>query len=148
MKIKLTKGYCAIIDSSSYHLIKNHSWYTSIGNYAYSRINRKLIPMHRLIINAKPGEFVDHINGNTLDNRKRNLRICTKSENGFNRTKTRQNSSGYKGVYRHAKNWRARIKVNYKLINLGTYKTKLEAAHAYNIAAIKYHGKFANINKL
>ena len=91
---------------------------------------------------------VDHINGNPLDNRKSNLRICTNAENQRNRGVNKNNTSGYKGVCwaKQNKKWKARIKHNGKLIHLGYYKDKEEAARAYDKKAKELHGEYAYLN--
>ena len=118
----------------------------------YVKINlyNKRLYLHRLVIDAKKGEYVDHINGDTLDNRRCNLRICTNSENLRN-SKTRiDNTSGYKGVSykKERKKYIAYININKKRIFLGYYNSKIDAAKAYNIGAKKYHGEFARLNKI
>ena len=90
---------------------------------------------------------IDHRNRNGLINLKANLRLCTNAENGRNRKKNRNNTSGYKGVFKFRDRWLARIGVDMKSVHLGVFKDKKEAALAYNEAAIKYHGKFALINE-
>jgi hypothetical protein len=88
---------------------------------------------------------VDHINGNGLDNRKENLRICSHSENQWNRTKYKNNKSGYKGVFFHSKtgHWEAGIRINGKREYLGVFNTPQEASLAYSRKAIELHGEFA-----
>lgn len=106
------------------------------------------ISMHRLIMYAPKGMQVDHINGNTLDNRKENLRICTNAENQHNSNKPKNNLSGFKGVtwHKNIKIWTASICKDYKKIHLGIFKTKTQAARAYDQAALKYFGEFAKTN--
>ena len=108
---------------------------------------------HRIIYlmhNGHLPEQVDHINGDRSDNRIENLRECTNSQNSRNRGSSRNNTSGYKGVSfsKNNKKWIAQITFNRRLIYLGYTDTKEEAALLYNEAAIKYHGKFAFLNKL
>jgi hypothetical protein len=93
---------------------------------------------------------VDHINGDGLDNQRCNLRLATHSENLRNRGYTKKNTSRYKGVtwYKPYKKWRAQIKTDHKMKNLGYFDIPEEAAEAYNEAAKKYHGSFAWLNKL
>ena len=98
---------------------------------------------------------VDHINGNTLDNRKENLRLCTNQQNAMHRGKTKNNKSGYKGVRymkkkkgminEHSKPWQAQIYLNQKQIYLGCYKTPEEAARAYDKKAIELFGEYATL---
>lgn len=82
--IILTRGYAATIDDDDFDRVNIHSWcvsFTDGGPRAESRIDKKLVRMHRLIVNATKGTYVDHKNHNTLDNRKENLRVCTNQEN-------------------------------------------------------------------
>lgn len=117
--------------------------------------NRYKQYFHRLILNCQKGLTIDHLDANPLNNQKINLRICSHRDNTRNsRKKGKNNTSTYKGVCLDSwavkrklrKKWIARIKVNYKGINLGRYLTEIEAARAYNEAAVKYFGEFANLN--
>jgi hypothetical protein len=101
-------------------------------------------------MNPLPGLQVDHINGNTLDNRKFNLRICTAAENTKNTKLKSSNTSGYKGVAWHTgtNKWRAYIVLDNRQKHLGLFKTKEEAALSYNEAALKYHKSFARLNNI
>lgn len=111
----------------------------------YIGSSRKMFLLHRLLINCPKGKIVDHINGNKLDNRLCNLRICDKSKNGMNRGMQKNNSSGYKGVYKLPYgSWCSRISVNKIDHYLGSYKTKEEARQTYINACIKYHKEYAN----
>lgn len=157
--IQLTKGQVALIDDIDADLA-GFKWYTlnagsASGHYAVrasARPNRVAILLHRVILERMTGrpltkvELTDHANGDTLDNRRANLRIATKAENMQNRRKSAHNTSGFKGVNWHRKTgkWQARITVNGKRKNLGYFDSP-EMAHAtYCEAAIKYHGEFAN----
>lgn len=105
--------------------------------------------LHRLILNARKGELVDHINGNKLDNRRCNLRLCSVRQNCQNRFAV-VSKTGFKGVTKalwgkHIR-WRARIRVDGSLIHLGYFQSPESAAKAYNDAANVYFGIFANIN--
>ena len=117
--------------------------------YGYVRLIRNTIFLHRIIAGAKCNEIVDHINCNKLDNRRCNLRICTVAENGRNRSKPKNNSSGYKGVsfVPKVKKWSARINIGGKDKYLGRYSEASEAAKAYDRAAIMYHGEYAHPNE-
>lgn len=150
--IKLTQNKMAIVDDDDFYSLSQFKWcfQNSPRGYGYAvRINKKrLIIMHRLIMNAKEGMEVDHINGNTLDNRRCNLRVCSPPENKRNRKINKGSYSGYKGVDFKKNRWRARIQINKKSLFLGCFMTKEEAAEAYNIAALKYHKEFACLNIL
>lgn len=117
--------------------------------YHYVCINRKQHLVHHiiwLIANAEwPTKHIDHINGNSHDNRPSNLRLCTPSQNLSNRGKQRNNTSGYKGVSPNGQTgkWRVRINVNKKHLELGIFDSLTDAASAYANAAMRYHGEFA-----
>lgn len=150
---KYGKGKYAVVDDDDYNLVSPYRWYYLKGGYARAEIfdgskQRKRILMHRLILNASDGDVVDHINGNGLDNRKSNIRICTFTQNGQNRRPNINSSSTYKGVSFHRKHnkWTARIRVNGRLINIGLFESEIDAARAYDIMAIKHFGEYANIN--
>lgn len=106
--------------------------------------------LHREIMATKSGEQVDHINGDGLDNRRKNLRICTQRQNTFNRRKQTNCRSGFKGVYWHkkAKKWASEVRADGTKYYLGLFESPIDAALAYNQAAQKYHGKFARLNKV
>ena len=108
------------------------------------------VRIHNLILDRPPREgklVVDHINGNVLDNRKCNLRVCTHAENMRNTTKRRKgNTSGYTGVSKCGKRWAASIGYRGKDIYLGTFGNKEEAARARDLKAIELHGEFASLN--
>lgn len=153
-EIVLTKGKVAIVDDSDYEWLNQWKWYAqACGNryYAARRNGRKnghkLLLMHRVVLDAPPSKDVDHVNGNTLDCRRSNLRLCTESQNLHNRGKvSSRNTSGYKGVYpdRPTGKWRTRIMVNRKIIELGLFETPEAAAEAYKKAAIKHVGEFSH----
>ena len=148
-KIALTKGKVALIDNKDILNISKYSWNFTNG-YAYTKINNKSISMSRFLLNPPKNLWVDHINGNKLDNRRNNLRIVNPSQNSFNRLKNSSNRSGYKGVYlaTNKKQWQAEIRANGKRQYLGKYSTKEEAAMAYNEAARRMHGKYAKLEKV
>ncbi len=153
-KIKLTQNQYALVDNEDFEYLNKLKWFVvkrrnnQFG--AAKWYKNKFIYMHRYITNCPDNQYVDHINGNPLDNRKCNLRICTNSENLRNRGRQKNNKSGYKGVdfIKKRKKFRARITILNKEIHLGYFLTEIEAAKAYNSAAIKYHKKFANLNKI
>lgn len=149
--------FTGLIDYEDLHKVENHTW-TIVYNSRSKKvtaleatINSKSKKLHRLVLNINnPTIFIDHVNGNPLDNRKSNIRIATGSQNGINRGLPKNNTSGHKGVnWRNMdKKWQARLSVNGKRISLGMFKTKEEAALAYNEAAIKYFGEFAKLNEV
>ncbi len=111
--------------------------------------------LHEAIIQLSDQEIpdgyeIDHKDGNKLNCLDNNLRICTKSQNGQNRGKNKNNTSGYKGVTwdKACKKWHVRITINNQEINLGNFKEIEEAAETYNSAALKYHGEFAVLNNI
>lgn len=160
--IPLTQGQKALVDPEDYAWLSQYKWYahkTTYGTYMAARTYRdetgKLIflYMHRAIVAAPEGMVVDHINGDTLDNRRANLRICTRAENNRNmhRFRTRKRAaihSRFKGVYwdKKSKKWMAQIRVNKRNIYLGRYETEQEAAIAYDLAALHYFGDYARPN--
>jgi hypothetical protein len=153
-EIKLNNGMIAIIDDDDFESISKNKWFYAEGRhtgYAVRNVKRKSgLPrlMHRCIIAAEKGQAIDHINRNGLDNRKQNLRVCNTAQNTSNSKMRSTNSTGYRGVCvcKKSGNFYARIHVGRAKINLGTFKTKREAAEAYNQAAIHHHGEFASLN--
>lgn len=157
-KIALTKAKFAIVDDEDYEFINQRKWRFHDQGYAISsesvgNLNGKRkfknYYMHRLIMVTPDDMDTDHINGDKLDNRKINLRICTRAENNRNKLPRKNSSSRFKGVFwrEDRKKWRAVI-FNKKQIHLGMFTSEIDAAIAYNEAAIKYFGEFAKLNKL
>jgi hypothetical protein len=103
--------------------------------------------MHRLILDPGTAE-VDHINGDTLDNRRCNLRLATHAQNMCNNRMRSHNTSGYRGVFWYAerRKWGALIVARRKRKFLGLYADAVDAARAYDAAAIELHGEFASLN--
>lgn len=122
---------------------------TNTGHIRYwnPRTNKRIL-LHRLIMNAKQGQYIDHINGDRADNRKCNLRFASLAQNQFNRKLGKDNTSGFKGVSMRGPNrWEAGIKKNRKTTYLGIFKTPEEAHLAYVKAAHEMFGEFANDGK-
>lgn len=149
-EIKLTNGMITLIDEEDYEWLMKYNWYYNPEGYAITRTSSYSLEfMHRMIMNPPKGLFVDHINHNKLDNRRKNLRICTHAQNKQNQPKRADNTSGYKGVYisdKYTNRYRAKIRVNGVLENLGTFANIEDAARAYNQAAKFYFGEFACLN--
>ena len=152
-KIKLTKGYEAIVDDKDFDFLNQWKWYFAHGYAVRTQNNYPNKPfqvrMHRIILGTPEGMDSDHINRDRLDNRRSNLRICNRSQNISN-TFLRSNKSGYKGVsWKKSNNkWVAQITVFGKTLHLGIYSDPKEAAKVYNQAAQKHHGEFAVLNSI
>lgn len=131
-------------DLEDFDKIKDYCWYKDRFGYVVNIKDRKNIKLHKLITNTNEDTIVDHINRNKLDNRKCNLRICTKQQNNFNTNISKNNTSGYKGVYwdKSRGKWSASIGYNYKTIFLGRYNTKEEAYKKRLEAEEKYYKEF------
>ena len=154
-RIELTQGRVAVVDSEDYEELNKYNWQARVQTYtglfrAKRSENKKEIDMAREIMNCPPGLEVDHINGDLLDNRKCNLRICTHGENMRNRRLQRNNTSGYRGVHYFKRDGRyvAYIYLNGRKIHIGSYKTDIDAAMAYNAHARDLHGEFARLNDI
>lgn len=157
-QIPLTQGKFALVDDADYErVIAMGSWQLHTNGCAAKKVryyeNKKIssvLRMHRFITDAPKDMVVDHKNGNRLDNRKCNLRICTQAENRRNSLKSRNNATGYKGVTFNVKNQKyvSQIGVNYKHLYLGSFICPIEAARAYNAAAIIHYGEFARLNEI
>lgn len=134
----------ALIDLDDVEKVKNIKWCLKSNGYVH---NGKVY-LHRIIMDVDDNVFIDHINRNKLDNRKSNLRICTRQQNNFNRGKRTDNTSGFSGVdfYKRENKWRARIQVDYEEIVLGLFSTKEEAIKVRKEAEIKYFGEYRNKN--
>jgi len=142
--IPLSQDQTALIDKEDFDRIKNISWYAQFHKkrnvfYAVSKFGL----MHKFLICPPEGADIDHKDRNTLNNRRSNLRICTRTQNNMNRPKQKNNSTGFKGVtVNQCGNFLARITINKKIVCLGTYKTPEEASQAYIKAAKKLQGDF------
>lgn len=131
--IQLTQGKSTLVDDENFNYLNLFKWYYSRG-YAFRKLNRKHIALHRFLLNPPKNKEVDHINGDRLDNRQENLRICDKADNCLNRGLKSDNTSGFKGVsWNKEKNkFEARIQKYGKRLHLGLFDRAEEAAKAYN----------------
>lgn len=149
-EIQLTQGKVAIVDSEDSVELSKYKWYFASAGYACRRKDGVIVYMHREITGALRGEVVDHINHDTLDNRRSNLRRCTQSQNMANARIVKPTSSGYKGVgwFPRDQKWRARICVNGKGCHLGLFDSAEDAARMYNFWARDIFGEHALLNKI
>lgn len=150
MKVLLTQDKWATLEPADAWVLNGNKWVADKRKgryYAVRNRNGKREYMHRLVAGAKPGELVDHIDGDSLNNRRENLRLCTRRENTLN-ARGKNSESGYKGVARvkHLNKWSARIMVHGKNLYLGVFVDAKEAALAYDAAAKKHFGEFARTN--
>ena len=158
-EIKLTQGKVALVDDEDYELVKQYKWCAVFHRhtwYAYANTKQikgkksQTIRMHRLILGLGFGNKLksDHIDGNGLDNKRQNLRICNNQQNCSNKKIYGKGTSKYKGVYwvKSLKKWRAMIGYAGKRIHLGVFSIEECAALAYDFAAMKYYREFAHFN--
>lgn len=156
-QIPLTQGKFAIVDDEYYEYLMQWKWYARKDENTYYAVrwimqNGKGIiqRMHRLILGLKKGDgkYTDHQNHNGLDNRLRNIRACTCSQNQQNRLPLKNISSRYKGVhlYKRTGKWKARIRLGKQSIHLGCFDKEIEAALAYDMKAKELFGEFAYLN--
>jgi HNH endonuclease len=149
-----------LVSDEYYELVSKFKWSLKVyptGN-KYPRCNiwingkRRTVAMHKII--CPEYKIVDHINGNGLDNRRENLREATKHQNNRNAKKRApKTSSKYKGVsylkaQYHTKRWSAHIRINGKFTHLGVFSLEVEAAKAYNEAALENFGEFSLLNEV
>jgi len=156
-RIYLGDGEFTILDPKDYYLYSRFKWsvaghdgkFYAVRGIKTGRKKMKLERLHRIIINAPDGLFVDHKNGNSLDNRRDNLRLATSSQNHCNKIIDKSKSSSqYRGVIFRKKSGRYIAQITYKETNhyLGSFDNEIDAAKAYDAAARKHHGDFARLN--
>jgi len=152
VEVKLTQGLVTIIDAEDLELVSQFKWYArrdAHTNYAVRGRGKSRLILHRFLLNAPDELQVDHRNHNGLDNRRVNLRLCTRSQNGGNRQKPKGCSSEYKGVSKfhdgRAKPWNTVMTVGNKR-HTRSFSTEIEAALWYDEMAKEHYGEFANLN--
>ena len=158
--IPLTQDKFAIVDPEDYEQLREYKWYAKKGGNTYYAargvrifkdgefIGVRQILMHRVITNAPAGLMVDHINHNGLDNRRSNLRLCTRAQNAQNSRSRQGSSSKYKGVFleKTSNRYLAHIRHNGKRTKIGRFKNEVDAAKAYDKKAREFFGEFAYLN--
>ncbi|MCB1469043.1 MAG: HNH endonuclease [Rhizobiaceae bacterium] len=148
--IPLTGGGYAIVDDEDYERVSACKWWTQKGKGGclYAVRSRGQL-LHREIMRVGPGQFVDHINRDGLDNRKANLRVCTNAQNMANQAKRKGTSSRYKGVHVTASGkYVATIESAGTILHLGTFREEERAARQYDRAARVFFGNFARTNEM
>jgi hypothetical protein len=146
---KFGQGIFALVDDDLFPYLSQWSWFAKKAYkriYAVRSFHGITLYLHYCIIPCRSFCVLDHINGDTIDNRRENLREATRHDNASNSAMRFFNRSGYKGVHPYGKKWIAQIQNNRKKIHIGVFATKEQAAMAYNEAAKKLHGAFARIN--
>ena len=149
--IPLTQDKIALVDPADYPALVRYKWCAARNGrvfYAITRINKQNIFMHRMIINPPNEMVIDHIDHNGLNNRRSNLRICTKEQNTRNRKPNTSRNGKYKGVHfdKTRNKFKATIKCQEKSLSIGYYKKETEAAKAYDKKAKKLFKEFAYLN--
>jgi hypothetical protein len=143
-----------MVDDEDFDILNKHKWHIAKNSktwYAQRNVYKPkhgMIFLHRQILNIPDGMFIDHIDGNGLNNQKANIRVCTKAENCRNARIRGDNTSGYKGVSFHkpTKKWSASIQADKKQKHIGLFQSPQEAAFAWNIAAKEMHKDYAKLN--
>ena len=146
--IPLTRGLFAIVDAADYPELSKYKWYAQRGGgtfYAARSSNGRVISMHRQIMQPPEGMVVDHINGNGVNNRRRNLRVCTQLQNSQNNQRA-SGKSRFRGVFPRGDKWEAHIQHNGEQFYLGLFDAEVEAARARDRKAFELAGEFAFLN--
>lgn len=144
----------ALVDDEDFDMLNTRKWYVAKPAhtcYAVAWVKGKMKKMHRVILGmTDPKVFVDHKDGNGLNNQRENIRVATYSQNMANRRSQKNSTSKYLGVYwsKPARKWKAQVRDGGALIYLGYFEKETDAAIAYNNGAVKAHGEFANLNKV
>lgn len=153
--VPLTQGQTAIVDAAAYGRVSQFNWYAHLrdGHFyaerAVRRSGRRIgVRLHSFILKTSQGEIVDHANGDTLDNRKSNLRTCAVWQNTCNQRKRSGTSSKFKGVCRakRGRGWTASVCIAKKKLHLGSFGCEIDAARAYDRGALEHFGEFARPN--
>ncbi len=152
VQVPLTRGLVALIDDEDAERVLAYKWHAapvSPGCIYATRWGgrssaKSTVYLHRALMDPPDGMMVDHVNGNTLDCRRSNMRLVTNQQNSWNRKARRSNPIGVLGVTRRKSGkFEARILVSWQNLALGTFRTVEEASAAYKAAALKYRGEYA-----
>ena len=145
VELKTTRGEIFLVDIDNLELTQSRTWCVSKTGYLVASVDGKTVKLHRYLLNLdNPKDIIDHINGNPLDNRMSNLRICSTYGNARNSALSSKNKFTVHGInITKYGNYRSRTTVDYKEIHLGTFQTVDEAVKARKDAEIKYFGEFA-----
>lgn len=148
-EVPLTRGLVALVDECDVEVVSQRNWTAHLdhdGRYsAHARIGKRDVYMHRVILSAPAGRLVDHANGDSLDNRRQNIRLCDVYQNRWN-SRVLKTSQPFKGIRFTGRRWGAHIQTLGRKHNLGLFDTAESAARAYDEAAIDLFGDFARIN--
>lgn len=149
--IPLTQGLVAYVDKEDASEVLKYKWHavtTGSRTYAAHTFGPKTVYLHRWLLTCQKGEVVDHIDRDTMNCRRSNMRVVSPTESVLNRGKFASNRSGYRGVrwHKETQRWAAQITFNRKYYWLGLFDEPEEAARAYDQAARKKHGSFAQLN--
>lgn len=144
-RLNLTNGGVALVDAADFNTASKFLWWRTPQGYPR---NRKLgISLHQFIFGKPPGGLeVDHIDGNKLDCRRKNLRFCTRSQNQANSRKRAGTPSRFKGVTPSGTSWRAQIQFQNRKVMIGSWVSERVAAQAYDVVAVSYFGEFSRLN--
>ena len=150
-ELRLSQGRVALVDASDLPVLLWRKWNAFRAGrtwYAATNIDGHRLYLHRFLMQPGDRMEVDHINGDGLDNRRSNLRVCTHAENLRNQRTQLGGSSRFRGVtwYTRRQRWHAQIKVEGKHKSLGYYRAEEDAARAYDAGALRLHGEFARLN--
>lgn len=145
--IPLTRGQYAIVDDADFEWLSQMEWIARKIRHTTYAYTKNLRAMHRLIVNAPVGMEVDHIDSNGLNNTRSNLRICTSTQNHGNARISTANKSGFKGVHWDSQRQKYRAQIGRSpRVHLGYHITAIDAARAYDRAALAHFGEFARLN--
>lgn len=148
--ITASNGAVATIDAADFDYLSQFRWHQDGYGYFMRRVVKDnglttTVRLHREIMNAPTGQYVDHINRDVLDNRRSNLRLCTPAQNQWNVGRRRTNTSGVSGVYfyKPLQKWGVKFKVNEEDKFFGYHDTFEDAVAVRNEAMLKHRGEFA-----